>query len=461
MGIYTSFAANLLFPLHETLKKHSTVAVRRELERSQWLKPEEILALQLARLQEFLTQCASHVPYYHDLFRSLDFDPRNISAISDLGRLPLLTKDIIRSEFDRLRSSLPEPVRLFSTTGSTGDPLRFNISNTRISHDVAAKWRATRWWDVDIGDREMVIWSSPIELTGQDRVKQVRDWLLRSKLLPSSAMSQADMDRFITDIRSFRPRMLFGYPSSMTLIAQRAEQQGIGLSDLGIKVAFCTAERLYPHQADVLERVFGCPVANGYGGRDSGFIAHACPLGGMHITAEDIIVEVVDEHGQSSPPGVPGEVVVTHLYSTGFPFVRYRNGDVAVLEREQCGCGRGLPLLKEVHGRTNDVLLAADGSIVLAIAIAMVLRDMPGVNGFKVIQETLLHCRLQLVTDTSFQRQASESAIRTAFRARLGKGVQLDIEYLAAIAAEPSGKYRYVVSKVSQHQAGQAGGAPR
>ncbi|HCZ15317.1 MAG TPA: capsule biosynthesis protein CapK, partial [Candidatus Accumulibacter sp.] len=89
MGIYTSFAANLLFPLHEKLKKHSTLTVKRDLERSQWLKPEEILALQLARLREFLTQCALHVPYYHDLFRSLDFDPKNIRAISDLARLPL------------------------------------------------------------------------------------------------------------------------------------------------------------------------------------------------------------------------------------------------------------------------------------------------------------------------------------------------------------------------------------
>jgi phenylacetate-CoA ligase len=65
------------------------------------------------------------------------------------------------------------------------------------------------------------------------------------------------------------------------------------------------------------------------------FIAHACPQGGMHITAEDIIVEIVDEQGRP-PPGVPGEVVVTHLYSTGFPFVRYKNGDVAVLDEGQC-----------------------------------------------------------------------------------------------------------------------------
>lgn len=449
MSVYTAFAANVLFPLHERLKHHDTVAVKQEMERSQWLTPQQIRELQLQRLRVFLGECGAHVPYYRDLFRSLNFDPAAITSLDDLARLPLLTKDIIRSQFDRLRSDLPEPVKLFSTTGSTGDPLRFNISNTRISHDVAAKWRATRWWDVDIGDREMVIWSSPIELTKQDRVKQVRDWLLRSKLVSSAAMSPADMDRYIAEIRAFRPAMLFGYPSSMTLLAQRAEQQGIRLNNLGIKVAFCTAERMYPHQADVLQRVFGCPVANGYGGRDSGFIAHACPQGGAHITAEDIIVEIVDEQGRPVPHCEPGEVVITHLYSTGFPFVRYKNGDVAVLDDRQCPCGRGLPLLKEVRGRTNDVLLAEDGSVVHDVAIAMVLRDMPGVNGFKVIQETLQHCRLQLVTDARFQVAASEIKIRDTFLSRLGQGVELDIEYVAAIEAEKSGKYRYVVSKLN------------
>ena len=452
MDLYTALAANVLFPLHEKLKHHDTVAIKRALERSQWLTPQQIGELQLRRLRAFLGECGTHVPYYRDLFRELGFDPATIASVADLARLPLLSKDIIRSQFDRLRSDLPEPVKLFSTTGSTGDPLRFNISNTRISHDVAAKWRATRWWDVDVGDREMVIWSSPIELTKQDRVKQLRDWLLRSKLVSSAAMSPADMDRYIGEIRAFRPAMLFGYPSSMTLLAQRAEQRGIRLDDLGIKVVFCTAERMYPHQADVLQRVFGCPVANGYGGRDAGFIAHACPAGGMHITAEDLIVEIVDERGRPLPTGEAGEVVIMHLYSTGFPFVRYKNGDVAVLDERQCPCGRGLPLLGEIHGRSNDLLRAENGAAVHGIAFAALLRDMPGVNGFKVIQETLQHCRLQLVTDARYQAAVCEPGIHDTFRLRLGEGVRLDIEYVTVIEPEKSGKYRYVVSRLGELQ---------
>jgi phenylacetate-CoA ligase len=193
-------------------------------------------------------------------------------------------------------------------------------------------------------------------------------------------------------------------------------------------------------------------VANGYGGRDAGFIAHACPAGGMHITVEDLIVEIVDERGRPLPTGEAGEVVITHLYSTGFPFVRYKNGDVAALDERQCPCGRGLPLLGEIHGRSNDLLRAENGAAVHGIAFAALLRDMPGVNGFKVIQETLQHCRLQLVTDARYQAAVCEPGIHDTFRLRLGEGVRLDIEYVTVIEPEKSGKYRYVVSRLGELQ---------
>lgn len=452
MRPYTVFCSSVLFPLHERLKKHATVSVRRALERSQWLNPNQLRDLQLDRLKVFLRESGRQVPYYRDLFRSIRFNADEVKSTGDLGRVPLLTKDIIRREFERLKSETAIPVRLFSTTGSTGDPLRFHISKTRVAHDVAAKWRATRWWDVDIGDRELVIWSSAIELTVQDRTRRIRDKLLRTRLMSSASLSPADMPRLIEQIRAYRPTMLFGYPSSMTLIAQYAEKQGIRMDDLGIRVAFCTAERLYPHQVDTLKRVFGCPVANGYGGRDSGFIAHECPHGSLHITAEDIIVEILDEQGNPAPTGEAGEVVVTHLYSDGFPFIRYKTGDMAVMDEGLCACGRGLPVLKEIRGRSNDVLLAADGTLVHDVAFAMVLRDMPGVNGFKIIQETLTHCRLQLVTDERYVSNSSEPKIRNTFRARLGADVQLDIAYVTAIEPEPSGKYRYVVSRLSSQK---------
>jgi phenylacetate-CoA ligase len=222
-----------------------------------------------------------------------------VRELGDLQAVPLLTKADIRANSNELKSSRAIGLERSNTGGSSGEPLIFFLGRERVSHDVAAKWRATRWWGVDIGDTEIVVWGSPIELNAQDRVRMLRDRIMRSELLPAFEMSEAKLDKFVTRIRHRRPAMLFGYPSSLVLIARHAEKRGITMNDLGVKVGFVTSERLYDHQRETITRVFGCRVANGYGGRDAGFIAHECPTGGMHITAEDIVVEIIDPKGNA------------------------------------------------------------------------------------------------------------------------------------------------------------------
>lgn len=447
--LYTNLVAGLIFPIHEQLKHHSTVAVRKQLEESQWWTPDRLAALQLDRLRQLLTRAQSYVPYYRQLFADLNFDARAIASLDDLQRLPFLTKAIIRQNQEELKADNAKRLARFNTGGSSGEPLIFFIGNERVSHDVAAKWRATRWWNVDIGDPEIVVWGSPIELTSQDRVRQIRDRLLRTRLLPAFEMNEANLDSFVDTIRATRPTMLFGYPSSLSLIARHAEKSGKTMHSLGIRVAFVTSERLYDDQRDDITRVFGCPVANGYGGRDAGFIAHQCPQGGMHLTAEDIIVEIIDKDGQPVPKGQAGEVVVTHLATGEFPFIRYRTGDVAVLSTKPCACGRGLPMLEEIQGRTTDFVVAADGTIMHGLAVVYPIRDITGIASFKVIQHTTSHTTVQIVLGQDCPPDV-EAKIQLGVKARLGNSVQVDVEQVTEIAPEKSGKFRYIVSHVGR-----------
>lgn len=448
MGAYTWLASQLLFPLHERLKRHDTVRVRRALERSQWLAPARLREQQLIDLRSLLGDAGRDVPYYRDLFQRLAFDPARLTSLDDLARLPLLTKPLIRENMQALTHPRAVGLARSSTGGSSGEPLIFGLGRQRVSHDVAAKWRATRWWGVDIGDPEVVVWASPIELGAQDRVRLLRDALLRTELLPAFEMSEAKLDGFLTAIRSRRPRMLFGYPSALAHVARHAERRGVVMNDLGSRVAFVTGERLYDDQRAVISRVFGCPVANGYGGRDAGFIAHECPSGGMHITAEDVIVELITPDGRPAPVGTPGEIVVTHLASRDFPFIRYRTGDVAVLDDRACPCGRGLPLLREIQGRSNDFVAAADGTLMQGAALTYVLREMSGIEAFKIVQETLTLTRVTLVRGPAFPADGAQRIV-ALFRRRLGESVSIEVEFVDHIPAEKSGKYRYIISRVA------------
>ncbi|MBN9694952.1 MAG: phenylacetate--CoA ligase family protein [Zoogloea sp.] len=446
--LYGRFVSRVLFPLQERLKHHDTVRVKEGMEDSQWWPRERIEALQLKRLKTFLLDVQQHVPYYRDLFTKHRFDPAGVASIADLQALPYLTKKLIRDNSDALRASNAVGLSRFNTGGSSGEPLIFFIGTERVTHDVAAKWRATRWWDVDIGDPEVVIWGSPIELGTQDRVRLIRDTLMRTRLLPAFEMSDAKVEGFIATIRQMRPAMLFGYPSAISHIAAYAERKGIRLDDLGVKVVFVTSERLYDHQRELISRLFACPVANGYGGRDAGFIAHQCPAGSMHITAEDIVVEIIDSEGRVLPPGQSGEIVVTHLATRDYPFIRYRTGDVGVLGEQACSCGRGLPILSEIQGRSTDFVIAADGTVMHGLALIYVLRDIPGVASFKIVQESLDLTTVYVVPGPAFQPD-DPGRIVSGLQRRLGESVVIDVKPVDMLPAEASGKFRYVVSRVA------------
>jgi phenylacetate-CoA ligase len=444
--LYTRFASTVLFPLQERLKKHGSPGVRRSLERTQWLDPEAIAALQLSRLREFLTRAARNVPYYERLFEQSSFDPTSVVALADLARLPFLDKPQIRGNLEALKSRLAGPLVKYNTGGSSGEPLVFYMGMGRVSHDVAAKWRATRWWGVDIGDPEVVLWGSPVELSRQDRYRALRDRLLRTQLLPAFEMSPRKMDDYVARIRKFRPRMVFGYASALALLARHALAHDQSLADLGIRVAFTTGEMLYPDQREVIERVFGAPVANGYGSRDAGFIAHQCPQGSMHISAEDLVLEIVDTDGRVAAPGESGEIVVTHLATHDFPFIRYRTGDFGTASGARCACGRGLPVLDHVLGRNTDFILTAEGNQMHALALIYEVRDKPGVRAFKFIQAEDLSLELLLAAGPELTADV-EQQIRTGLLHRMGPGTVLNIRRVADIAPEKSGKYRYVVSR--------------
>jgi phenylacetate-CoA ligase len=175
---YTKLCAGVLFPLHERLKGHDSVALRRRLEASQWWPAERLADEQLMRLRAFLVEIGQRVPYY---------------SLADLQRLPRLGKPEIRAHVEALKADGHGPLTRYNTGGSSGEPLIFYMGKGRKSHDVAAKWRATRWWGVDIGDPELVVWGSPIELGAQDRVRRLRDGLMRSFLLPAFEMSAENL----------------------------------------------------------------------------------------------------------------------------------------------------------------------------------------------------------------------------------------------------------------------------
>lgn len=439
--------ADGFFRVQEALKGHRTFAVLRQMNREQWLPLERLRALQHRRLIQFLKHAALNVPYYAGVFKARGIRVNDLNANFELSALPFLSKDLIRANLEQLKSRDARRIRKFSTGGSTGAPLTFYLGATRVSSDVAARIRAESWFGVLQTDPEFAIWGSPVELSKQERLRNLRDRIMRTRLLSAFEMDSKTMDRYLDEIIRRGCRRVFGYPSSIALLCERARQSGRDLRHLGVKAVFVTAEYLYEHWRSTISETFGCPVANGYGARDSGFVAHECPSGGMHLTADRLIVEIVDEEGCALPAGCSGEIVVTNLDTPEMPFIRYRTGDIAAFASEKCSCGRGLPLLARVDGRKTDFVIAPDGRVMHGLSLIYVLREIAGIEAFRITQKQLTTFEVELVRGGGYDPSV-EDHIRQGFVRRLRAPVSVAIQYTQSIAPTASGKTRHVISEV-------------
>lgn len=428
--------------------RRPTFACLAELERAQWLTPDAMTAYQTKQLNALLHKAFNHSPWHTERIRAAGLDTAvraGEATLADLARLPTMNKRDARDNVERMVwRDVPGGVFKYTTGGSSGEPLIFYFGRARQAADAAGRLRARRWWGVEPGEREVYLWGAPVELNKTDRIKALRDRLVNQLLLNAFEMSPARMDDYLEAIARWNPKVIYGYASSLALLAAHAEARGIKPRLPALRVVSSTGEPLFPHQRELIERVFGVPVSVEYGARDAGLMALESPGGVLLQMSETHIVEVLDDAGN---PAEEGEAVITSLVSVAQPFIRYRTGDVVRRSGKADPGGRGLEVLDAVVGRQTDFIVAADGRIMHALAVIYVLRAVAGVAQFKLIQHAIDRLEVQVVPATGWNETSGEAVVQ-GLRARLGPTLQIDLRLLDAIAPEASGKHRYVVSHV-------------
>jgi phenylacetate-CoA ligase len=446
--MYRWFAWNVVFRLQEMAKGHPTFEILREMEAVDHFSHTELERYRRDKLRRFIDYCYAHVPYVRTRMQEAGVQPGDIGEPQDLSVLPLMRKADVRTHRRSLLSDVAGKLASYTTGGSTGEPLVFDLSKRRTASRVACRQRASQWWGLSVGDSEIALWGSPIEASRQDWIRGLRDRLLATQLLSAFEMNETTMSTYLDVLERRGCRQLFGYPSAVYHLCIQARKEGRSLRHLGLKTVFVTGELLYPHQRQFIAETLNAPVANGYGGRDSGFIAHECPQGGMHVMADAIILELVDPLGRPVQPGQSGEIVVTDLYSEEAPFIRYATGDMAVLSTRSCPCGRALPLLERIEGRSNDSIIAPDGRVINSLALVYPVREVEGIEQFRICQKAVDRFHIQIVRNSHYSK-SSEEHIRESWSKLLRSHPEIIFEYPSALVAERSGKFRHVVSEIS------------
>jgi phenylacetate-CoA ligase len=405
----------------------------------------------LRKLKNLLIHAEKTCSFYRKRFLDAGLDPSHLKSLDDLNLIPTLGKTEIRENLnDMVWKDCPGGLHRYNTGGSSGQPLIFYFDRRRQAYDAAARALTHRWWGVDIGDRELYLWGSPLEITKQDRMKNMRDRLTNQLLLNAFDLSEEIVPEFVEQIYKFKPKCIFGYPSTIALFCKFASEQRFDFTSLGVKVVFSTAEVLYDHQRQVISDAFGkIPTVDGYGSREGGFISHECPGGSMHVIDQNVIVEYL-RGDKPVGPGEDGEIVLTHLDNWAMPFIRYRTGDVAQFDTRTCQCERNLSTMKKLQGRTTDFIVSPDGRWQHGLSLIYVIRDIPGVADFKIIQEAVDEIKVLLKIHETLFPEEGKSQIVEGFKKRMGQMVNVDIEMVDEIKKDASGKYRYVASKVAE-----------
>jgi phenylacetate-CoA ligase len=267
----------------------------------------------------------------------------------------------------------------------------------------------------------------------------------RQAYLSAFHLKPSTVKQYVQALQRCGVRWLTGYAVSSFLLAQLMLEQGISPPD-SLQAVITTSEKLTAFMRATMQSAYRCPIYEEYSSVENACFASECEHGRLHVSPEVGIVEILHPDGSPCEPGVAGEVVVTGLIRQLQPLVRYRIGDMAAWHDQPCRCGRALPVIREVLGRTEDVVVGPDGRQMVRFHGVFV--DQPHVREGQIIQESEQRIRVKVVPIGSFG-PADEADIINRVRQRLGADVEVIVETVCEIPRDASGKFRAVISHLN------------
>jgi phenylacetate-CoA ligase len=443
---------HVLLPAFEGILKGRRIFPHwRTLEQSQWWPRAQIDQLQLCRLRRLLLHAQRQCPYYRQTWRAKGLDPGQVRTLADFTRWPVIERATVMAQRLHMRAQVPG-LRLLckSTGGSSGSPLHFDYDSGSLDRRFAAWHRGYDWAGAGPGTRQLYLWGIP--LGQRSRWQRWKDRLYyalqRRLILNTFEMRQDNVTEFLRMHNRYRPDAVVAYTNPLYTFARLLEERGlVPFSPRAIVVG---AEKLYPFQRELIERVFQAPVFETYGSREVMLIGAECDRHeGLHLTAEHLLVEILDDQGQLTPAGKEGNVVVTDLYNYGMPFIRYANGDRALAGWGTCSCGRGLPLLRKVVGRRLDVIQTPDGRCVPGEFFPHLMKDFPTVRQFQVVQPEPDQVVVRMVLGSQ-QNGRHRLSLEDEIRRILGPSMHCTFVTVDEIPLTASGKLQVVANLVEK-----------
>ncbi len=457
--MYSLINRNLIWPLYYKLKSDQRIQRSKEIEKIQWCSKDEIISRQFSGFKKMVRYAYENTPFYKELYDKDKVSLEDIQRPEDARYLPILTKKMLQENLEKLTSTAcMESQRLQDASGgSTGKPTIFYMDKNTIHMRFAAFLFFDQWTDWKIGEKVAYFWGADRDLdvnffrkVDSDYLKDLKAHLVekfvwRQYTLNSFSITESKMFDFARRLRRIKPELIVAYTNSAYQFAKYLKENRI--NDISPKGIVCSAETLTEEKRNLIEEVFNCKVLNRYGSRETGLIASECKAQeGLHINASDLFVEIDNSRVPNNTDG-SGEVIVTDLNNFVMPMIRYNMEDLATPVDKICSCGRGLPLIGKVKGRTSDFIVHPDGRLIHGEFFSHAFYHIPGISQFQIKQNKLNLIEIVIVPNQYYTLEDKKKIMHN-LQETMGSEVEIQLNEVKEIPMPPSGKFQFAISNI-------------
>lgn len=450
MDIINYISERIILPTSDLIQGQKTSRYLKFVLNSQWFDKLTLENYQNSRLTTLIAHAYKNVPYYRALFDKMGILPSEIRNRSDLEKLPLLTKDIIRENLTNgniYAGNIPEKrKKQMSSSGSTGEPLFYYTTKEAYSMNIALSLRGWYWMGYRLGDKYVKISQNP----RKNPLKILQDKFSRNLYLASNPLTDNNIQFILQELEKYRPKIVRCYPDPLFFIAKYLDKHPA--FSVNIKAITTTGNILYPEIRDQIEKSFGCKIFDAYS-CEGNSVLFECPSHDCYHSAMEYgITEVIDENGELIKDGI-GRLISTDLMNYAQPFIRYDTQDLVEISSVPCVCGRELLRINKIIGRCNDILENSEGrKFIVHNFTGFFQQDNPGlkrsVDQFQIIRRRNL-LLFKLVVNSNFDETVT-NYIREFWTREFKEPVE--IQLVSSIQVTSSGKRKFIINEAYSDQ---------
>lgn len=433
--MYSFLLKNVVLPITDKAMHTKIFFYYKLIKKMQGYSSKEIENWQNRKLQELIHHAYQNTQYYRELFDELKISPNDVKTISDLERIPILTKEIIKKNRQKLIPTNLEAIghKYSSTGGSSGDPLQFNLDLDSWSYITANTIIYWEKFGYKYGNKFLAIGSTSLFVNDKKSLKHKLYYKLKNKVGVNGVdMSNEVIDRYVQIIKSQKIKFIYGYASSIYLIARYVLKNKIKLDIISV---FPTSEILTDVYKDGIFQAFNCNIVDGYGAHDGGISAFQMPNNIFEVGYNTIF-------RTDNVQGNIGDILLTNLQSKSMPFINYFVGDKVEIDSTLRGAGEyNGQLIRKVYGRTSDVFYLENGRVLTGPGFTILFKDL-NVEAYQIVKIGRMHFQCTIIKSPNFE-DVEEKIILNTFKKQAGSDCEITLKYVSKFPVLKSGKKQY------------------